>query len=127
MKHAIRFVTFASACLAANVLAISMLTTSAFAAEAGAPGKTVEDLAKPCAACHGPDGNSTNAQYPRIAGQYHDYLARAMQEYKTGERKNAIMAGFVNTLSNADIDALARFYAEKQTKLDDLAHYEQGD
>ena len=118
MKHLIRFVTLASAGLAMNV----------FAAEAGgAPGKTVEDLAKPCAACHGPDGNSTNAQYPRIAGQYHDYLARAMQEYKTGERKNAVMAGFVNTLSNADIDALARFYAAKQTKLDDLAHYEQGD
>ena len=110
------------------LLASFALTCNAIAAESGsAPGKTVEDLAKPCAACHGPDGNSTNAQYPRLAGQYHDYLQRALQEYKTGERKNAIMSGFVGTLSNADMDALARYYGAMPSKLDDLAHYEQGD
>ncbi len=104
------------------------LSAVAFGAETGgAPGKSVEDLAKPCAACHGPDGNSTNAQYPRLAGQYHDYLQRALQEYKSGERKNAIMAGFVATLSNADMDALARYYAAMPGKLDDLSKYEQGD
>ena len=110
------------------LLASLALATNAFGAEpGGAPGKSVEDLAKPCAACHGPDGNSTNAQYPRLAGQYHDYLQRALQEYKSGERKNAIMAGFVGTLSNADMDALARYYAAMPGKLDDLAKYEQGD
>ena len=119
MMHSTRFAT---------LLSLTLLSAGALAAEGGAaPGKSVEDLAKPCAACHGPDGNSTNAQYPRIAGQYHDYLARAMQEYKNGERKNAIMAGFVNTLSDADIDKLARYYGAMPTKLDDLAHYEQGD
>lgn len=119
MKHSIRCVT--SLCL-------TLFAGVALAAEGGAaPGKTTEDLAKPCAACHGADGNSTNAQYPRIAGQYHDYLARAMQEYKSGDRKNAIMTGFVNTLSDADIDKLARYYAAMPSKLDDLAHYEQGD
>jgi len=117
--HSIRF----------TALLVSLaLTFNSFAAESGgAPGKTVEDLAKPCAACHGPDGNSTNAQYPRLAGQYHDYLQRALQEYKTGERKNAIMAGFVATLSNADMDALARYYEAMPGKLDDLAKYEQGE
>ncbi len=103
------------------------LSFSAFAAEGGgAPGKSAEDLAKTCAACHGADGNSTNAQYPRLAGQYHDYLARALQEYKTGERQNAIMQGFVKTLSDADIQTLSNYYAEMPTKLDDLAHHEQG-
>jgi cytochrome c553 len=119
MMHSMRYFT---------LLSCALLGANAFAAEGGgAPGKSVEDLAKPCAACHGADGNSTNAQYPRIAGQYHDYLARAMLEYKNGERKNAIMAGFVNTLSDADIDKLSRYYADMPTKLDDLAHYEQGD
>jgi cytochrome c553 len=100
---------------------------NAFAVESGAaPGKSAEDLSKTCAACHGADGNATNAQYPRLAGQYHDYLARALQEYKTGERQNAIMAGFVKTLSDADIDTLSRYYADMPTKLDDLAHHEQG-
>ena len=99
-----------------------------FAAEEGgaAPGKTVKDLAKPCEACHAADGNGTAAQYPRLAGQYHDYLERAMHEYKNGDRQNAIMAGFVKTLSDADIDALARYFAEMPTKLDDLAKHEQG-
>jgi cytochrome c553 len=117
--HSIRFNTLLACCL---------LTGYAFGAEtAAAPGKTVEDLSKPCAACHGADGNGTNAQYPRLAGQYHDYLQRALQEYKSGDRKNAIMAGFVTTLSAADIDALARYYAAMPSKLDDLAHHEQGD
>jgi cytochrome c553 len=105
------------------------LTINAFAADAEggtAPGKSVQDMAKPCEACHAKDGNGTAAQYPRLAGQYHDYLARALHEYKNGERQNAIMAGFVKTLSDADIDALSRYYAEMPTKLDDLAHHEQG-
>ena len=113
-----------------TLLACGLLAANAVGAEnnaAAAPGKTVEDLSKPCAACHGADGNGTAAQYPRLSGQYHDYLAQAMREYKTGERKNAIMAGFVNTLSPADIDALSRYYADMPTKLDDLAHHEQGD
>ena len=100
---------------------------NAFAAEGGAaPGKNAEELSKSCAACHGTDGNATNAQYPKLAGQYHDYLQRALQEYKTGERQNAIMAGFAKTLSEADIDTLARYYADMPGKLDDLAHHEQG-
>ena len=80
----------------------------AFAAEGGAaPGKNADELSKSCAACHGADGNGTNAQYPRLAGQYHDYLARSLQEYKTGERQNAIMAGFAKTLKDADFFHLA--------------------
>jgi cytochrome c553 len=116
-----------------NLMHLSALLACAiagnlFAAEEGgaAPGKSVEDLAKPCAACHAADGNGTAAQYPRLAGQYHDYLERAMHEYKTGDRQNAIMAGFVKTLSDADIDALARYYAAMPSKLDDLAKHEQG-
>ena len=122
--HSIRLIT---------LLACGLLATPVIAAEnaaesaAGAPGKSVEELSKSCAACHGADGNGTAVQYPRLSGQYHDYLAQAMREYKTGERKNAIMAGFVNTLSAADVDALARYYAQMPTKLDDLAHHEQGD
>jgi cytochrome c553 len=110
------------------LLAAGMLAGNVFAAEEGgaAPGKSVQDLAKPCEACHAADGNGTAAQYPRLAGQYHDYLERALHEYKNGERQNAIMAGFVKTLSDADIDALSRYFSAMPTKLDDLAHHEQG-
>jgi len=111
-----------------TVLLLAAMAGNAFAAEQGcaSPGKSVQDLAKPCAACHAADGNGTAAQYPRLAGQYHDYLERAMHEYKTGDRQKAIMAGFVKTLSDADIDALARYFSEMPGKLDDLAKHEQG-
>lgn len=75
-----------------------------------------------CQACHGADGNAgTDPQYPRLAGQYHDYLARALQEYKSGARKNPIMAGFVATLSDQDIQNVASYFASlPESKLTDL-------
>ncbi len=45
-----------------------------------------------CAACHGPDGNSQQPDYPKLAGQYRDYLEKALHDYKSGQRKNPIMA-----------------------------------
>jgi cytochrome c553 len=64
-----------------------------------------------CAACHGQDGNSTNADYPRLAGQHRDYLAKALRDYKSGARKNAIMGGMTAALSKDDIDSVAAYYA----------------
>jgi len=93
------------------------------------PPEKVKEKAATCAACHGADGNSdTPAQsaYPRLAGQYHDYIARALHEYKSGERKNPIMAGMAAPLSEAEIDALARYFAAMPGKLDDLSKHEQG-
>ncbi|MGH8042161.1 MAG: c-type cytochrome [Rudaea sp.] len=111
-----------------TALAVTLLAFNAAAADTGsAPGRSAADLAKTCAACHGADGNSTAPIYPRLAGQYHDYLARALREYKSGERQNAIMSGFAKTLSDAEIDALARYFAVMPGKLDDLSHDEQGD
>ena len=83
-----------------------------------------QQKSQPCAACHGPDGNKTiDAQYPRIAGQYADYLAKALRDYKSGARKNAIMAGFATTLSDQDIDDLSAYFAAQQGELKDLSHY----
>ena len=66
-----------------------------------------------CAACHGPDGNSPTGDFPRIAGQHADYLAKAIRDYKTGARKNPIMAGFAGALTAKDIDNLAAYYASQ--------------
>lgn len=109
-------------------LTAGLFAINAFAADAGgAPGATAAALSAPCAACHGADGNSTAPIYPRLAGQYHDYLAQALREYRSGQRQNAIMAGFAKTLSDADIDKLSRYFAAMPGKLDDLSHFEQGD
>lgn len=76
-----------------------------------AEGKTKSQT---CQACHGADGNSPVAMYPRLAGQYETYLLRALQEYKGGGRKNPIMAGMVAALSEQDMADLAAFYASQK-------------
>lgn len=110
-----------------------LLTTFVFSA--GAATAATPDLeagkakAIVCQACHGADGNAgTDPQYPRLAGQYRDYLARALHEYKKGERKNPIMAGFVATLSDQDIENLAAYFASLPgSKLGDLHGHVQGE
>ena len=66
-----------------------------------------------CAACHGVEGNSIAADFPRIGGQYADYLAKELRDYKSGQRKNAIMAGFAQALTKQDVDNLAAYYASQ--------------
>lgn len=63
-----------------------------------------------CSACHGPNGNSTTAQWPRIAGQNAVYLAEQLQLFKTGVRVNPDMAKIVNVLNDKDMDNVAVFF-----------------
>src|ERR1043165_612924 len=64
-----------------------------------------------CKACHGTNGVGITADYPTIAGQHKDYIERALHDYQKGGRKNAVMAGMAATLTPADIEALAEYYA----------------
>lgn len=70
-----------------------------------------------CSACHGADGNSADASFPRLAGQHSDYLAKALRDYKSGDRNNAIMKGFAATLSKKDIENLAAHFAAQTSIL----------
>jgi len=69
--------------------------------------------AKSCAACHNADGNSTNSQYPRLAGQYADYIVRALLDYKSGARNNPIMSGFAAGLSGQDMKDVGAWFASQ--------------
>ncbi|MBE1162828.1 c-type cytochrome [Dyella acidiphila] len=80
-----------------------------------------------CVACHGKDGNSVDPQYPRLAGQYNEYIQQALHEYKDGRRNNAIMKGFASQLSDQDIEDVAAFFSSMPTKLDTLKGHVQGD
>ncbi|HXS73589.1 MAG TPA: cytochrome c [Rhodanobacteraceae bacterium] len=99
-------------------------STAACASGDIAAGK--QKVATVCAACHGADGNSTDPQYPRLAGQYEDYIVQALHEYKSGERKNAIMVGMAAPLSDADIDNVAAYFSSLPGKLSDLHGKVQG-
>ena len=93
------------------VMALSLaLEAQAVDIEAGK-----KKAAEICAACHGPDGNSATADFPRIAGQYADYLAKAMRDYKTGARSNATMRAIASALSEQDMAALAAYYGGQPT------------
>ncbi len=64
-----------------------------------------------CASCHGADGNSLIAIYPKLAGQSASYTAKQLANFKSGERVNSIMAGMVAGLSPKDMDDLAAYFA----------------
>jgi len=98
-----------------SVLAL-MLTSAAYAGDVDEGRK----LSQTCVACHGSDGKTPSVPgYPKLAGQYAEYLEKALTDYKTGERKNAIMAGMAQPLSKTDIQNLAAYYASLKG---DLTH-----
>lgn len=113
--------------------ALALLSFGAILALASAPllasGNPAAGKAKAaaCFACHGADGNAVDPQYPRLAGQYNEYLQQALHEYKTGERNNPIMKGMVATLSDQDIQDIAAYFSSLPTKLDTLKGHIQGD
>jgi cytochrome c553 len=92
-------------------LALAGLSGQALAAGDPVAGQT---KAATCVACHGADGNSTDPQFPRLAGQYADYLEQALQAYQDGSRQNPIMSGFAAGLGKQDIRDLAAYYAGQE-------------
>jgi len=89
----------------------------AFSAHAAGNPEAGRQKSQVCQSCHGADGNSTNPQFPRLAGQYPDYLVQALSEYKSGARKNPIMAGFAANLSERDMQDIASYFAEQKDGL----------
>ena len=73
-----------------------------------------KDKSQVCAGCHGSDGNSQITMYPRLAGQHKDYLQFALEGYRSGSRKNAIMSGFAKGLSDIDIEDLSEYYSKQK-------------
>jgi cytochrome c553 len=67
-----------------------------------------------CAGCHGEDGVSSIPSFPKLAGQHSDYLYHSLKDYKSGKRKNPIMAGQVESLSDADMHDLAAYFSKQK-------------
>jgi cytochrome c553 len=100
------------ACLAAVSL---VLSGHAIGGDADAGKKVAE--AKQCGACHAADGNSTIPMNPIIAGQYESYLLRALSEYKSGARNNAIMSSQAVGLTDQEIRDLAAYFSSQESAL----------
>jgi len=99
--------------LGAMILALSALVSfTANAADIEA-GKTKSAV---CAACHGADGNSTNAAWPSLAGQHASYIYKQLKDFKEGRRNDATMIGMVALLNDEDMKNVAAYFESQQAK-----------
>ena len=100
----------------ALAVAAGMVSTAAMAR-----GNAVAGQAKAkavCAACHGENGDKPlQPEYPVLAGQHADYLAKSLRDYKTGARKNAIMGAQAQGLSLQEIQDVAAWFASQMGPL----------
>jgi cytochrome c553 len=106
-------------------LVAALAATSVFANEpAAAPAskgdpKAAENIVNQvCAGCHAVDGNSTVAANPKLAGLNAEYIDKQLTNFKSGDRKNAIMSGMVASLSPQDMLNLAAYYSAQKPKTD---------
>ncbi len=100
-----------------RVLAVALLALSLPAAAASGDAEAGKHKSTPCAVCHGADGKSVSPDFPNLAGQYEDYLFKALTHYANGKRKNAIMTMQVQSLklSEKDMKDLAAYFSRQQT------------
>jgi cytochrome c553 len=95
----------------AGVIAVTAATTAQAqeavtgSAEAGAQKVTV------CMACHGPNGNSVNAEWPSLAGQNAHYIREQLRLFRAAHRSHVVMAAQATALTDQDIADIAAYYA----------------
>jgi cytochrome c553 len=97
---------------------VCCLTLSGGDVLAGGDSVAGKEKSTACQACHGEDGNSPDGQFPRLAGQHSDYIVVSLENYQSGARKNAIMAGFAGPLTAQDREDLAAFYSSQDSELE---------
>ncbi len=95
-------------------IAAYIATLGAETVEAGGSEPQPFELAATCEACHGENGIGMSPLWPTLAGQHEEYLVAAMNQYRDGTRNNAIMVQMSAALSDDDVRALARYYADME-------------
>jgi len=98
---------------------ISLVMLMAFAGAAGSVGAAGNAAAGKnksavCAGCHGVDGNSAAPNFPKLAGQDAQYTAKQLADFKSGARKDPVMAGMAAGLSKKDMDDLGAYFASQK-------------
>ncbi|MBU0592949.1 MAG: c-type cytochrome [Pseudomonadota bacterium] len=106
MKQTMAMVAIAGVMAASSALAES--------AAKGDPAKAQQIATTVCVACHNADGNSAAPANPKLAGQHPEYLTKQLTDFKSGERKSAIMAGMVAALTPEDMKNLGAYFAQNK-------------
>lgn len=74
-----------------------------------------------CIDCHGAEGNAPiDPTFPKLGGQYDDYLVHALHAYRDGDRQHPLMRAQAARLSDQDIADLAAYFASRPSQLSDL-------
>jgi cytochrome c553 len=98
-----------------SIAAFLSLAALLFGAPSLAQGdEAARKLAEPCIACHGPNGNSQNPDYPVLAGQSWRYIYIQLKDFKEGRRTDPVMSAMAATLSRDDMIALGNFFAAQK-------------
>ncbi len=109
----------AAAASAAAAPESSIAAAPAIVAQAAIkPGDAAAGQAKAgvCGACHGLDGNSVDAQYPKLADQSEQYIVRQLTDFKSATRQNPIMIGMAMPLSTQDMHDIGAYFASQKSR-----------
>jgi len=102
-----KFLLQAAACLIAGV---------ALPVQAGGDATAGQSKSAVCAACHGVDGNSAIAMWPKLAGQHAAYMERQLGLIKSGARSVPEMAGIVAGMSDQDLADVSAYFSSQTLK-----------
>jgi len=94
-------------------ITLSIVTSNTVAVGNADTGKS---RAAVCSACHGVDGNSNNPLWPKLAGQHAAYIVKQLKAFKSGERKDPVMAPMATPLSDQDMEDVAAYFASQKAK-----------
>ena len=98
------------------VLAIASATVMGNAGAQEGDAAAGEAKAAVCGSCHGPDGNSTNPEWPNLAGQHARYMFLPLQAFKAGTRENPLMSPMAAGLTEQDMLDISAYFAAQKPK-----------
>lgn len=94
-------------------LGLSLLTLSISVFSQADEARAKKIISGSCFLCHGAEGESSSEVFPRLAGQHSEYIAKQLDNFKSGKRKSTAMASMVEKLTADEMLAIGRFF-EKQ-------------
>lgn len=97
--------------LAFKTAAVALLATGISVAATAGDVEAGKAKAVMCAACHGPAGISPSPIWPNLAGQKEAYLVKQLKDFKSGARKDPTMSAMAMSLSDADVENVAAYFA----------------
>ena len=103
--------------MSGTIIRALVIFTLSLTASSGVYAQDAKTKAAACAACHGPDGNSVNPDWPNLAGQHSEYLVSQLGYFKSGERKNVNMNAMAAPLSPEDMADISAYFAAQSVKV----------